>query len=231
MRNGKNFPINKTCSFCAALLPYALPYRPAESALFHAYVQLSCFFPESFWETGMRVAVPLGGGAVRIGVILALHTEKDGDFQIRELAFPMEGKSLLSADYILMIEQLAKKQFVSTGRILGNVLPSNLKTTKNIRLRVFQDTQKPKIHKIREIPKLSQEEKQSLANAFLENKAQILEMAEDTSLTERICLLAEPPWNIRANANKQREILDFLADNGSMVRNAFQKNFRITVKR
>ena len=56
-------------------------------------------------------------------------------------------------------------------------------------------------------------------------------MAEDTSLTERICLLAEPPWNIRANANKQREILDFLADNGSMVRNAFQKNFRITVKR
>ena len=43
--------------------------------------------------------------------------------------------------------------------------------------------QKPKIHKIREIPKLSQEEKQSLANAFLENKAQILEMAEDTSLT------------------------------------------------
>ncbi len=183
------------------------------------------FFPESFWETGMRVAVPLGGGAVRIGVILALHTEKDGDFQIKELAFPMEEKSLLSADYILMIEQLAKKQFVSTGRILGNVLPSNLKTTKNIRLRVFQDTQKPKIHKIREIPKLIQEEKQSLANAFLENKAQILEMAEDTSLTERICLLAEPPWNIRANANKQREILDFLADNGSMVRNAFQKKF------
>ena len=51
------------------------------------------FFPESFWETGMRVAVPLGGGAVRIGVILALHTEKDGDFQIRELAFPMEEKA------------------------------------------------------------------------------------------------------------------------------------------
>lgn len=182
-------------------------------------------FPENFWEAGMRVAVPLGSGAVRMGVITALAVEKEGDFQIREIAFPMESKSLLGSDYLLMIEQLGKKQFVSIGRILGNVLPGNLKTTQNIRLRYFQDTQKPKLYKIREIPHLPQAEQELLANAFLENKAQILELAENTGLTEKITLLAEPPWNIRANANKQREILDFLADNGSVIRNTFQKKF------
>lgn len=183
------------------------------------------FFPQNFWGIGMRAAVPLGGGAVRIGIITALNVEKEGDFQIKEIAFPMEQKSLLTSDYLLMIEQLGKKQFVSMGRILGNVLPGNLKTTQNIRLRLFQGTQKPKLYKIREIPNRPPAEQKMLAKAFLEQKAQILELAENTSLTEKICLLAEPPWNIRANAGKQREILDFLADNGSIVRNAFQKKF------
>lgn len=182
-------------------------------------------FPEDFWETGMRVAVPLGGGAVRIGIITALNVEKEGEFQIRELAFPMEPQSLLTSDYLTMIEQLGKKQFVSMGRILGNVLPGNLKTTQNIRLRLFEGTQKPRLYKIREIPSLPLPEQKMLAQGFLAGKARILELAENTSLTEKICLLAEPPWNIRANAAKQREILDFLADNGSIVRNAFQKKF------
>lgn len=182
-------------------------------------------FPEDFWETGMRVAVPLGGGAVRIGIITALNVEKEGEFQTKELAFPMEQKSLLTDSYLTMIDQLGKKQFVSMGRILGNVLPGNLKTTQNIRLRFFQGTQKPKLYKIREIPSLPPTEQEMLAKAFLDQKAQILELAENTSLTEKICLLAEPPWNIRANAGKQREILDFLADNGSIVRNSFQKKF------
>ncbi len=195
---------------------------PPFTTLTYAYPAI---FPENFWETGMRVAVPLGNGAVRIGVITALSAEKEGDFQVKELAFPMEQKSLLSRDYLLMTEQLGKKQFVSIGRILGNVLPGNLKTTQNIRLRYFQGTQKPKLYKIREIPHLPLSEKEMLAKAFLENQAQILELAENTSLTEKITLLAEPPWNIRANADKQREILDFLADNGSIVRNAFQKKF------
>lgn len=195
---------------------------PPYSTLTYACPEI---FPENFWETGMRVAVPLGGGAVRMGIITALHVEKEGEFQIRELAFPMEQKSLLTSDYLTMIEQLGKKQFVSMGRILGNVLPGNLKTTQNIRLRLFEGTQKPKLYKIREIPHLPLPEQKMLAEAFLEQKAQILELAENTSLTEKICLLAEPPWNIRANAGRQREILDFLADNGSIVRNAFQKKF------
>lgn len=183
------------------------------------------FFPQDFWQIGMRAAVPLGGGAVRAGVITALNAAKEGDFQIRELTFPMETKSLLSPSYMAMIDQLAKKQFVGIGRILGNVLPGNLKTTQNIRLRLFEGTQKPKIFKLRDIPKLNPDERQHLAQAFLSGTAQILEIAEDSSLTEKICLLAEPPWNIRANANKQREILDFLADNGSIVRRVFQKKF------
>lgn len=183
------------------------------------------FFPQDFWEMGMRVAIPLGSGAVRIGIITALNAAKDGDFLVKEIAFPMEQKSLLDSDYLTMIEQLGKKQFVSMGRILGNVLPGNLKTTQNIRLRCFQGTQKPKLYTIREIPRLPRAEQEMLAAAFLEQKAQILELAENTSLTEKICLLAEPPWNIRANAVKQREILDFLADHGSIVRNVFQKKF------
>ncbi len=181
------------------------------------------FFPESFWGLGMRVAIPLGNGAVRIGVITALHCEKEGDFLIKKIAWPMENASLLSSSYMEMIEQLAKKQFVSFGRILGNILPSNLKTTKNIRVRRFLANQKPELYKIRELPSLSQELQESLAQDFIQGQAQILELAEDTSLTEKICLLAEAPWNIRANAHKQREILDFLADNGSVTRKVFSQ--------
>lgn len=183
------------------------------------------FFPQNFWQIGMRTAVPLGNGAVRAGVITALDAEKEGDFQIRPLTFPMEHKSMLNAAYMDMVGQLAKKQFVSTGRILGSVLPSNLKSTKNIRLRIFHGTQKPRLLKLQDIPKLAPEEQKHLAEAFLNGTAQILEIAEDTALTEKICLLADPPWNIRANASKQREILDFLADSGSIVRHAFQQKF------
>lgn len=183
------------------------------------------YFPDSFWETGMRTAVPLGGGAVRTAVITKLNTERDGDYQIRPIAFPMEEKSLLGPEYMEMISQLAKKQFVGMGRILGSVLPANLRTTQNIRIRVFRENQKPKLLKLRDIPLLAPEEQASLARDFLLGKAQVLEIAENTSLTEKICLLADPPWNIRANADKQREILDFLADSGSIVRADFQKKF------
>lgn len=182
-------------------------------------------FPETFWETGMRVAVPLGGGAVRAGIVTKLNAVRDGDYQIRPVAFPMEQKSLLSPEYMEMVSQLAKKQFVGMGRILGSVLPANLRTTQNIRIRVFLENQKPKLLKLRDIPLLGAEERESLARDFLQGKAQVLEIAENTSLTEKICLLADPPWNIRANADKQREILDFLADGGSIVRADFQKKF------
>ena len=183
-------------------------------------------FPEDFWSLGMRVAIPLGNGAVRIGVITALNVIKDGDFQIKKIAWPMENKSLLSSLYMEMIDQLAKKQFVSFGRILGNVLPTNLKITKDIRLRRFLENQKPEFYKIREIPSLANEVQKQLAEDFIQGKAQILELAEDTKLSEKICLLVEAPWNIRANAKKQREILDFLADNGSVTRKVFSQKLQ-----
>lgn len=182
-------------------------------------------FPPQFWQPGMRAAVPLGNGAVRAGIITALQTEQDGDFQIKPLTFPMEKSPLLTDSYLKMTDELAKKQFVSMGRILGNVLPANLKTTKNIRLRLFRGSEKPKLYKLRDLPGLPAEEQNSLARAFLDGSADILEIAEDASLTEKICLLAEPPWNIRANALRQKEILEYLADSGSIVRHAFQKKF------
>jgi len=185
------------------------------------------YLPESMWEIGMRVAVPLGNSAFRVGVITQLNAQLPTDIPkgitIRPFVWSMEKKSLLSPQYMDMIKQLALRQLLTEGRILGNVLPAGMRTTKNIRLRQFKENGKPHFYKLRDLGQLTVEELSILGQDYISDKAHVLALAEDAALSERILLSADPPWQVRANAHKQREILDFLMDNGSLNRRQFMQ--------
>ncbi len=182
---------------------------------------LPSYLSMEVWEIGMRVAIPLGNGTFRVGIILEISDNSPNmpeNVVLRPVVWPMERTSLLSFNYLAMIKQLALRQLSTEGRILGNVLPAGLKTTKNIKLRKFHASDKPIFYKLRELNSLDLETKNALGLDYLEQKAEVLALAEDSAKTERIVLTASPPWNIRANANKQRELLDFLMHHGDLSR-------------
>lgn len=185
------------------------------------------YLPEDMWEIGMRVAVPLGNSAFRVGVITKLNADIPADMpagvSIRPFIWSMEKKSLLDSQYMDMVKQLALRQLLTEGRILGNVLPAGMRTTKNVRLRQFKENGKPILYKLRDLGKLTEDELYLLGQDYITEKAHVLALAEDSALSERILLGTDPPWKVRSNAHKQREILDFLMDNGSLSRRQFMQ--------
>ena len=83
------------------------------------YATLSYLTPEEFpdfpWQAGLRVAVPLGNGAIRAGVVTAVFADDDpnalresaagqysktksGDITLRLLTWPLELARMLQHD-------------------------------------------------------------------------------------------------------------------------------------
>ncbi len=200
------------------------------------YSNLTYALPEYFprenwaevWQIGCRVAIPLGNGAFRVGIITAISDNLPSSIpqgtQVRPLVWPMERKSMLSASYLSMCKQLGLRQLLTEGRILGNVLPQGLRTTKNIRIRQFQENGKPVFFKLREFGALSLAEKERLAIDYLEHKVDVLAVAENTALSERLILTVDPPWPLPSTASKQREILDLLMHQGDISRQKLKQS-------
>lgn len=204
------------------------------------YATLSYLTPEEFpnfaWQVGMRVAVPLGNGAIRAGVITGIFADDDenalkgssagqhsmkkhGDITLRPLTWPLELTALLPQDYMDTVEQLAARQYSSPGRILGNLLPQGLRVTARIRVRRYLPDldgkgQKPKLFALRDIPAMPDAERLSLASDFMAGRAELLMLAEDAAAGELCALTCDPPWPVRPNAVKQREVLEWLLQNG-----------------
>lgn len=212
------------------------------------YATLSYLTPEDFagfsWQEGMRVAVPLGGGAIRAGVIVALCQESDekpnpsvfsgqhalpkkGSITLRPITWPLEKTPLLPADYLETVSQLARRQYSSPGRILGNLLPQGLRLTSRIRVRQYLPDingkgRRPRLFALRDIPSMPQEERASLAQDFIKGRAELLMLAEDAAQAELCALACDPPWPIRPQAARQREVLEWLLKNGVCSRKALR---------
>ncbi|WP_298066360.1 primosomal protein N' [uncultured Mailhella sp.] len=199
------------------------------------YATLTYSAPSSFgdalWTPGLRVAVPLGNGAIRAGVITAVFPDDDSralagaaeDIVLRPLTWPLELTPLLSRDYMETVLQLAARQYASPGQILGNLLPKGLRVTANIRVRQYLSEQdgkgrKPRLFALRDIPSMPEEEREALAADFLAGRAEVLMLAEDAAEREHCELCCDPPWPVRPNAAKQRELLDWLLQHGSVSR-------------
>lgn len=208
------------------------------------YATLSYLTPEEFpgfaWNRGMRVAVPLGNGAIRAGVITAVFADDDkaalreshagqhsmkkhGAISLRPLTWPLEHVPLLPEDYMYTVEQLAARQYSSPGRILGNLLPQGLRTTARIRVRRYLPDidgrgRKPKLFALRDIPSLTPGERAELARDFMAGRAELLMLAEDAAAGEICALTCDPPWPVRPNAVRQREVLEWLLQHGASSR-------------
>lgn len=204
------------------------------------YATLSYLTPEEFpgfsWQPGIRVAVPLGNGAIRAGVIVAVFSEDDENAEhgvfsgqhamprkegitLRPLTWPLEKTPLLPADYMDTVAQLAARQYSSPGRILGNLLPQGLRITARIRVRQYLPDlngkgRRPRLFALRDIPSMPQAERASLAQDFMNGRAELLMLAEDTAQGELCALACDPPWPVRPHAARQREVLDWLLKNG-----------------
>ena len=176
------------------------------------------------WSPGMRVAVPLGAGAVRCGVILSMKEAcplPSADM-VRPMTWPLEREALLSESYVRMVETIALRTCVTPGRILGNILPQGLRMTERLRIREFPDEgdtgRKPHIISLRAIAGMDEGAGKRLAQKFLNGRADLLRMAEDPADTEICSLACDPPWPIRPRAVKQREVLDWLMQHGPASR-------------
>lgn len=178
------------------------------------------WLPASCWKPGLRVAVPLGNGAVRAGVLLAMETTTDmpEGVTVRPMVWPMEAEPLLTSEYLDMARDLATRQLVSPGLILGSVLPQGLRTTARIRVREFREGGKPVLHALRDLAKMEARERTALGAAFMCGEAEVLALREDSAESESCRLECDPPWSVRPNAVRQRAILDFLLGHGAVSR-------------
>lgn len=186
-----------------ATLTYALP----------AWLQDTALSP------GTRVIVPLGAGTLRVGVVLG----DDGNTVAlpegvtpKPLICPLDVEPCLNGDYLDMVRHLALRQGVTQGRILGNLLPAGLRTSK-VRLRLIDNGRK-RLLKPRELAGLDKEVLQRLGQLWREGSFEVLVAGEDAAASEMCVLKADPPWPLRPSAHRQAAILDFLYERGTTSR-------------
>ena len=176
------------------------------------------------WRTGLRVAIPLGKGAVRCGVIMGVLEESDlpDGTDVKSVAWPLEREPLLSDEYLKIVDMLAVRHCLTPGRVLSSILPQGLRVTERLRVREFcpsgEKGRKPRLIALRSLPSLGTAGLKSLAGNFMQGRAEMLRLAEDSAETEICALECDPPWPVRPQAVKQRQILDWLLQNGAASR-------------
>ncbi len=206
-----------------AIYTYALPN----------YIHAKCIFK------GARVAVPLGNGSLRMGVVTDFFEEHslDEKITIREIVWLLDKKPLLNDELVALAENLSARQGQSIAQIYANILPQAFRTTQKLRIKEFKEKAKPRIYTFKALQHLEHEECARLFDAFYsaynKEKVELIELAHEKSASELCFLQKDPPWNIRPNALKQRELLEYLHNNGNssvkIINNYFGKGIQNTL--
>ena len=178
-------------------------------------------FPEAFWQTGLRLAVPLGRGeqgALRAAVVLSVSptTDLPENVACKTVCWPLENEALLPPDLLALALDLARRQGVEPGHILGHVLPLGMRSTR-VRLHRLEAGRASALS-LRQIREIQPEERRELAQALCAGAARMLAPGADAA-SEEFCLLrADPPWPVRPSATRQIEVLEFLHEHGAVSR-------------
>lgn len=181
------------------------------------------FFPAALRLPGLRVAVPLGRGAMRAGVLLSVEetAELPPGVSCKTLAWPLEAAPLLPADLLALAQDLASRQGLSPGCVLGHVLPQGLRQAR-VRLREIgvgrTATHGGRTWSLRELCAAPEEEQVRLVAALCAGQARLLPPGTDAAAEERCRLRADPPWPVRPSASRQIAVLDFLHEHGNVSR-------------
>ena len=169
------------------------------------------------WCPGLRVAVPLGRGMLRIGVVLGDGSPLPEGVTARPMLWPLEKEPLLPSGHMEMVRQLALRQAVTPGQILAMVLPAGLRVTQ-MRLRTMEAQGKAQIRLLKDLPKLPVVVLAALGEAWMRGGAELLGPREDAAASELCVLRCDPPWAVRPTATRQIELLEFLLEHGAVSR-------------
>ena len=178
-------------------------------------------FPQDFWRPGLRVAIPLGRGekaALRAGVVLETSDSLDlpAGVTCKSVCWPLEEQPLLTADLLALAQDLALRQALSTGHILGHALPQGLRLTR-VRLRLLHEKGAASwpLARIRGADEATRRE---LAQALAQGAARLLPPGSDAASEEFCVLRVDPPWPVRPSASRQIEVLEYLLEHGAVSR-------------
>lgn len=134
----------------------------------------------------------------------------------KSLGWPLENAPLLPAMLLELAEDLARRQGLHPGHILGHVLPQGLRLAR-VRLRNIESG-KAVAWTLARIREALPEQRQALAESLCKGTAGMLPPGTDAA-SEEFCLLrVDPPWPVRPSAKRQIEVLDYLHQHGSVSR-------------
>ncbi len=190
------------------------------------------YIPLSSLKKGLRVAIPFGNGQLRLGIIIEIKEEHDlkEKINIKPIVWTLEKDTLLSAEIIQLVEELSTRQAQTCAQIYANMLPQALRSMQRLVLCEYQEGKRPYNHTFKEIKNYSLEQCTQLYNDFLNtDKVELRQIAQNNASYEVCKLLKDPPWNIRPSAHKQKELLEYLFNNGDTSRNFLQKTFGNTL--
>lgn len=175
-------------------------------------------FPPDFWRPGLRAAVPLGGGAYRAALLLKLK-EVSGlpeGTVCKPLCWPLEAFPLLSPELLLMLQDMALRQGLAVGRVLGHVLPKGLRSAKILLRRLCGG--KGESFSLGRVRGLQLEERLRLARETCGGEVRFIASNADAANEELCVPHTEPPWPLRPNATRQIAVLEFLHEHGPTTR-------------
>lgn len=175
-------------------------------------------FPGEFWQPGLRVLVPVGK-TIRAACITGKpRPDAQAGISYRAIIWPLEGKPLINTGLLALVHDMALRQGVAPGFILGHILPKGLREA-SFRLS-WQNGQERHEFDPRAIQALSADAYAELAEAFMAGNARFAEGGKQAV----ICSLAiDPPWPLRPAATRQIEILDYLYDQGATPKDILLK--------
>lgn len=162
----------------------------------------------------MRVLVPVGR-RVRAGIISSLQEESGLPSTIRckPIIFPLDGSPFVSSELMAVIRQQALRQGQSQGEVWRHILPVGLRSS---RARIA--TGEGAMITEKELSSMPQGARNELCEAILRGDAKFLVTQLDRADLEQYALAVDPPWPVRPAARRQREVLDYLYENGQQTR-------------
>ncbi len=190
------------------------------------------FFPEDFWRPGLRVAVPLGGGPARPGVIRATGVDAPDGVRLKFVLWPLETEPLLGRGVMDLVAAVAERGCLEAGSAAAQLLPFAKSLDVTLRrldaaapgsdvpglLPGLGPKRRPKGLSLAAVCQAPAAERRRLAREIMAGRARMLPPRQDAALSERCVLACEAPWPVRPNAARQLRCLETLMLQGAVNR-------------
>lgn len=191
------------------------------------YTQLTYGVPDAFEPMirnaiGSRVTVPLGLQKKPVmGIVLAVSTEKSIVQDVKPLLWIHDPLPLFDANYRSIITEMAVRYCLEEGVIYSQILPEPLVRVQGT-LRYSAGSTIKSIALL-ELYTLPAQERATLYMQLCDGTATFLQ--EAPVCYDTYTVVQSPPWDIKRSAVRQKEILEFLWENGATQRTTLEKIF------